>query len=76
MNCQAGFQAAFILDFDSSIPRNKMNIILKLKDCISKLEDSNNRIEVHWVPEHKDIEGKESDFLLMICLMTYSHQDL
>ena len=60
MNCQAGFQAAYILDFDSSIPRNKMNIILKVKDCISKLKDSNKRIEVHSVLEHKD---KESDFL-------------
>ena len=31
--------------------------ILQIRECIQKLPDNNNVIEVHWVPGHKAIKG-------------------
>ena len=50
-------RAAIIFAFNSSTPRNKIAVILQIKDCTSKLAGSNSEIEVHRVSGHKDKEG-------------------
>ena len=45
-----GCQPAIIAAFNSSIPSGKVDIILQIKECVTKL---------HWVPGHRDIEGNE-----------------
>ena len=36
-----------------------MDIILQIKECVTKLSDRGNILLVHWVPGHRDIEGNE-----------------
>ena len=52
-------QPAIIEAFNSSIPSGKVDIILQIKECVTKLSDRGNILLVHWVPGHRDIEGNE-----------------
>ena len=52
-------QAAIITAFNNAIPKNKIDIILQIKEFLGRLSDKDNVIEVHWVPGHKNIEGNE-----------------
>ena len=52
-------QPAIIAAFNSSIPSGKVDIILQIKECVTKLSDRGNILLVHWVPGHRDIEGNE-----------------
>ena len=54
-DCQPAIKTAF----GGQIPWNKIDILLDIKNSISKINEKGNEIKVHWVPGHKDIEGNE-----------------
>ena len=50
-------QAAIISSFNNAIPKNKIDIILPIKEFLRRLSDKNILIEVHRVPGHNNIKG-------------------
>ena len=54
-DCQPAIRTAF----GNELPRNKIEIILDIKNNLSKIRERQNEIKVHWVPGHKEIEGNE-----------------
>ena len=48
-------QPAIIAAFNSSIPSGKVDIVLQIKEYVTKFSDRGNSIVVHWVPGHRDI---------------------
>ena len=54
-DCRPAIKTAF----GGQIPRNKIEILLDIKNSISKINENGNEIKVHWVPGHKEIERNE-----------------
>ena len=54
-DCQSAIRPAF----GNELPRNKIEIIMGIKNNLSKIRERQNAINVHWVPGHKEIEGNE-----------------
>ena len=52
-------QPAIRTAFGNELPRNKIEIILDIKNNWSKIRERQNQIKVHWVPGHKEIEGND-----------------
>ena len=51
-DCQPAIRSAF----GNELPRNKIEIILGIKN---KIRERQSEIKVHWFPGHKEIEGNE-----------------
>ena len=54
-DCQPAIKTAF----GNQLPKNKIDIVFDIKNSLGKIQERNNKIIVHWVPEHKEIEGNE-----------------
>ena len=39
--------------------KNKIDIVFDIKSSLGKIIKKKNKIDVHWVPGHKEIEGNE-----------------
>ena len=52
-------QPAIITAFENKPPTSKIEIVTRIKECISCLYSKGNTINVHWVPGHKDNRGNE-----------------
>ena len=54
-DCQTAIRPAF----GNELPRNKIEIILDIKNYLSKIRERQNETKMHLVPGHKEIEGNE-----------------
>ena len=54
-DCQPAIKTAF----GNQLPKNKIDIVFDIKNSLGKIQERNNKIIVHWVPGHKEIEGNE-----------------
>ena len=54
-DCQPAIKTAF----GNHLPKNKIEIVFDIKNSLGKIWERNNKINVHWVPGHKEIEGNE-----------------
>ena len=52
-------QPAIKIAFGNQLPKNKTDIVFDIKNSLGKIQERNNKIIVHWVPGHKEIEGNE-----------------
>ncbi|XP_053391602.1 uncharacterized protein LOC128554346 [Mercenaria mercenaria] len=52
-------QAAILSVFCKEVPTNKIETISNIKRHLSKIEEGENQIEVHWIPGHKNLMGNE-----------------
>ena len=44
---------------ETNYQKNKIDIVFDIKNSLGKIQERNNKIIVHWVPGHKEIEGNE-----------------
>ena len=54
-DCQPAIRTAF----GGQLPKCKIETVLSINESMSKICGRGNEVKVHWVPEHKDIEGNE-----------------
>ena len=54
-DCQPAIKTAL----GNQLPKNKIDIVFDIKNSLGKIQERNNKIIVHWVPGHKEIEGNE-----------------
>ena len=54
-DCRPAIKTAF----GNHLPKNKIEIVFDIKNSLGKIWERNNKINVHWVPGHKEIEGNE-----------------
>ena len=40
----------------NQLPKNKIDIVFDIKDSLGKIQERNNKIIVHWVLGHNEIE--------------------
>ena len=59
VHCLTDCQSAIRTAFGNELPRNKIVIILEIKNNLSKIREWQNEIKVHWVPGYKEIKGNE-----------------
>ena len=53
-DCQPAIKTAF----GNQLPKNKIDIVFDIKSSLGKITKG-NKIDVHWVPGHKEIKGNE-----------------
>ena len=52
-------QPAIVSAFGSDTPRNKVDIILQLRQMTASLVDKGHIVSIHWIPGHRDFKGNE-----------------
>ena len=52
-------QPAIVSAFGSDTPRNKVDIILQIRQMTAFLEDKGHILSIHWIPGHRDFKGNE-----------------
>ena len=50
---------AIISAFGTDIPRHNVDVILKIRQLSSLLQNNGHNLNVHWIPGHRDFKGNE-----------------